>query len=125
MLGRLVDEGTSWSASTPSVDGRSSDDVRFDVPTLQHGDDARRRRALVMQMQRRNVGASNASLVGPKQWDADDNVDVPTTFGLTKARKPSLQELFFGDLDRVPHAGVFKLSSDRRYRSTVKAGNQV
>lgn len=54
-----------------------------------------------------------------------DTLDVPTTYGLTKVRKPSLLELLFGDLDRVPHSGGFRLSSDRCYRFTVAAGNDI
>ena len=45
--------------------------------------------------------------------------DIPVLVGLTKTRKPSLREIFFGDSDRVPTSGGFKLDADKFYQFSV------
>jgi hypothetical protein len=45
--------------------------------------------------------------------------DIPILVGLTKARKPTLREIFFGDPNRVPTSGGFKLDADKFYKLSV------
>jgi len=45
--------------------------------------------------------------------------DIPVLVGLTKTRKPSLREIFFGDSDRVPTSGGFRLDADKFYQFSV------